>query len=110
MKKVAARRFDFAPHAQDCMLTRRPYPEMTEVEKKCHSMFLGRYRVIHRGRVDGEAFDGKLAAARRALILVDEARNFQRGFLAEMVSLGKRICTYVSARGDALAQTAAVAK
>ena len=82
---------------------------MAQVEQEGDPVLLGRDRVVGRGRVHLEVLDRQLEAAGGALVLAHDAGDFERGLLPQMVGGGERLGAEVVDRGDALANTGAVA-
>src|ERR1700723_1048584 len=82
---------------------------MAQIEQKGRAVFLGRDRIVDRGRPHLKMLDREFAAAGSALVLANYARDFERSFLSEMVGGSKGLGAEVVNRRHALAHSGAVA-
>src|ERR1700677_330511 len=91
------------------MLPRRTYPKMPLVEEERYPVLFRRNRIVVRRSDHVDRLDDQLAATRRALVLAHQTRHPQRGFRRQMGGRSKRFGAHVFDRGDALADTGAIA-
>ena len=72
-------------------------------------MFLGRDRIVHRGRDDLEIRDVELVSARRAAVGAHHAMHDERGLLRQVIGLLELLVADRGLRDDGLDEAAAVA-